>query len=192
MRIRRETPQDIPAIRTVHTEAFATPPPGAEDAATPAADGDPGPGAPAASPVEVGLVDALRRDTESWLSWLSLVAVDASDAVVGHVVCSRAWVGDVPALGLGPLGVLPDRQRRGIGGALMHAVLAAADARDEPLVALLGHTSYYPRFGFRAAEEYGITPPDPEWGAYFQVRTLSSYEPKLRGPFVYARPFREL
>jgi putative acetyltransferase len=74
----------------------------------------------------------------------------------------------------------------------MHAVLGAADALDEPLVALLGHPDYYPRFGFRPAGELGITPPVADWAPYFQARTLSAYQPDLRGAFRYARPFEEL
>ncbi len=74
----------------------------------------------------------------------------------------------------------------------MHAVLGAADALGEPVVVLLGHTDYYPRFGFRPAAELGIEPPVAEWGAHFQARPLSAYDPGLRGPFRYAAPFDDL
>lgn len=164
MLIRRELPEDVTAVDAVHRAAFT-------------------------SAVEADLVTALRAD-EGWLPALSLVAVER-DAVVGHVVCTRATVGDTPALGLGPLGVLPGRQRRGVGSALTHAVLAAAEALDEPVVALLGHLDYYPRFGFRPAAELGILAPDPAWGAHFQARPLSA-GPTPRGPFAYAAPFRDL
>jgi putative acetyltransferase len=104
-------------------------------------------------------------------------------------VCSRATVTGAPVLGLGPLSVRPDWQRRGVGSALVHAVLGAADALGEPLVVLLGSAEYYPRFGFRPASEYGITPQRPEWEPHFQVRTLAAYDPALRGAFAYAEPF---
>ncbi len=74
----------------------------------------------------------------------------------------------------------------------MHAVLGAADALGEPLVALLGSTGYYPRFGFRLASEYGITPTDPEWEPHFQVRPLTAYDPAVRGEFGYPEPFERL
>ncbi|MGW5364897.1 GNAT family N-acetyltransferase [Actinopolymorpha pittospori] len=83
----------------------------------------------------------------------------------------------------------PDHQRRGVGLALVHSLLGAADAIGEPLVALVGSPAYYSRYGFRTSTDYGITPPRPAWGDYFQVRTLTAYEPTLRGAFVFAEPF---
>lgn len=163
--IRREVPDDISAIDVVHRAAF---------------DGE----------VEAKLVRALRADA-GWLPALSMVAVDG-DEVVGHVVCTRATIDGSPALGLGPLGVLPARKRSGVGSALMHAVLGAADALDETVVVLLGHTDYYPRFGFRPATEFGIVPPVAEWGAHFQARPLAAFRPSMRGQFTYAAPFQDL
>ena len=73
--------------------------------------------------------------------------------------------------------------------ALMHAILGAADALGEPLVALLGDPGYYCRFGFELSTAYQITPPQPEWQPHFQVRVLSEYQPRLRGMFTYPEPF---
>lgn len=141
-------------------------------------------------PMEADLVDQLRAD-EGWLPRLSLVAVEG-DAVIGHVVCTRAHLDGAPVLGLGPLSVHPSHQKRGVGSALVHAVLGAADALDEPVVVLLGDPRYYSRFGFRLAEEYGITHQNTEWAPHFQARTLSAYRPELRGDFVYSEPFNRL
>lgn len=171
MLIRRESPADIEAIRRVLTSAFAS-----DD--------------PQSLPVEVSLVDGLRA-SNAWLPQLSLVAL-VQDRVVGHVVCSRADIDGVAALALGPVAVLVEHQGTGIGSALMHAVLGAADALDERVVVLLGHLDYYPRFGFRAASEYGITPPVKEWGAHFQARPLSAYDGSIGGQFTYPEPFNDL
>jgi putative acetyltransferase len=178
--IRRERPDDADAVRRVHTEAFA-------------ATSDTNPDArPDSEPVEPGLVDDLRR-SDAWIDRLSIVA-SIADTVVGHVCCTRAHIlpGEHPALGLGPIGVLPAHQRDGVGAALMHAVIGAADALDEPLIVLLGHPEYYPRFGFVPATGLGITPPVPEWEPAFLARPLSAYNPDVAGEFRYARPFRDL
>lgn len=175
MLVRRERPGDEEAIDEVHRRAFTPATPGVE-------------------PVEVGLVRALRADA-GWVPALSLVAEDAAGRVVGHVVGSEGRVGTTPVVGLGPLGVLPDHQGRQVGHALMHAVLGAAEALDYPAVVLLGHTGYYPRFGFGPAAAVGIVAPDPTWGDHFQARLLTAADgsgPPVRGPFRYAAPFDDL
>jgi putative acetyltransferase len=168
--VRREGPGDVAAIRAVTAAAFARP--GAD------------------VPAEAPLVDWLRAGP-AWIPALSFVALGPDGDVSGHVVCSRGAVGadSAPALALGPLSVRPDRQRRGVGQALMHAVLGAADALGEPLVALLGSVEYYKRFGFRLAGEYGITAGPPDWTAHFQVRVLTGYNRAVRGEFAYPEPF---
>jgi putative acetyltransferase len=98
---------------------------------------------------EADIVDALRGDP-AWA--LSLVA-EVDGEIVGHLLFSR---GD-RAMTLGPLAVLPEHQRSGVGSALMREGLARI---DEPIV-LLGHPEYYTRFGFRAAAPLGIT---NQWG----------------------------
>jgi putative acetyltransferase len=162
MLVRREAAADGDAVRWVTEAAFGR-------------------------PEEARLVTELRAG-DAWLPALSFVAVDG-DAVIGHVVCTRARVGAWAVLALGPLSVHPGHQRRGAGQALTHTVLGAADALGEPLVGLLGSPAYYARFGFRPAGEYEIVPPVPEWRDDFQVRPLTAYAPAIRGPFTYPEPF---
>ena len=71
----------------------------------------------------------------------------------------------------------------------MDALLAAADNADVPLIVLLGAPKYYGRFGFRPAEELGVIPPEPEWGAAFQARPLTAYTRAVAGRFRYASAF---
>jgi len=174
MLVRRERMGDVPAVRRVVTAAFT----------------GPGASSGAAVPPEAALLDSLRVHN-AWIPELSLIAETSDGTVVGHVVCTRGTVGGNPAVGLGPLAVRPDWQRRGVGKALMYAVLGAADAMGEPLVALLGDPAYYRRYGFQASAEYGIAPPNPQWGDYFQVRTLSAYQGQT-GTFAYPEPFNRL
>ncbi len=173
MIVRRERPADSAAVHALHAAAFR--PPGAR---------------PDADVVEARLTDELREDA-GFLPHLSLVATDGG-AVVGHVIATRGWLEPlgVPALGLGPLGVLPEAQRRGVGTVLVHALLAVAEAADERLVALLGEPGYYRRFGFVAAATVGVAAPDPAWGEYFQARWLA--DRRAEGTFRYAEPFARL
>lgn len=177
MLIRRERPDDIDEIRDVIAAAFR----GVAHSAPPLESGG--------EPGEATLVSWLRADV-GWVPELSMVAVDGG-VVVGHVICTRAQVDDQPALGLGPVSVLPERQKSGIGSALMHAVLSAANALDECLVGLLGDPAYYSRFGFVPAESVGVSAPDASWGSYFQVCTLTQYDGQT-GLFRYAAPFDRL
>ena len=191
--IRREGETDAEAIRAVTAAAFVRPgaPGQAPSAQAPSAQAPPGQAPLGQAPPEVRLVDELRA-SGAWIPALSLVAIGPGGDVTGHVLCTRGYVGDMPVLALGPLGVRPDRQRAGVGSALMHAVLGAGDALGEPLVALLGDPGYYTRFGFRLSREYQITPPVASWQPHFQVRLLTAYRPSVRGMFRYAEPFDRL
>ena len=105
-------------------------------------------------PTEAEIVRAVRDLAGSF----GLV-IEEDGTVVGHVQLSRAWVGSDPVLALGPIGVLPARQGRGIGSALVEAALAAARKRREIAVILLGSQAFYPRFGFRAGASFGLRNP---------------------------------
>jgi putative acetyltransferase len=168
--IRRATPSDEPAIYRIHNAAFAT---------------DDGRTAP-----EAELVDRLRIAGDS-IPALSLVA-EIRGTAVGHVVASRARIDEYSSLGLGPLGVLPTHQRQGVGTALVHAALAAADALDFPEVVLLGDPGYYHRFGFQLAQPAGVQPPNPGWTEHFQIRTLASWTKQRQGSFRYAPAFDDI
>lgn len=176
MLVRREVRSDHGVVHSIHLAAFARD------------DGEPA--------VEADLTDRLR--TGAWfLPALSLVAVADGDGpgcgVVGHVIATRGTVepGGAPALGVGPLGVAPAWQGHGVGAALMHALLGAAEATGETIVCLLGSPRYYRRFGFRPAVEAGIAGPDPAWGGAFQARTFGT-GPVEPGTFRYAAPFDDL
>lgn len=175
--IRPEVAQDVDEVSSLVGAAFAL----SAHSAPPVKSGGP--------PGEVDLMKWLRED-EGWLPELSLVAV-SNGRIVGQVVCTRALVGGEPALGLGPLSVLPDVQGHGVGTALVQEVLARAERAGETLVALVGDPAYYRRFGFQPATTLGVTSPDPRYGDYFQARGLGGGG-HPRGRFQYAAPFERL
>lgn len=123
---RPETSSDIVAVRNVNTEAFG-------------------------GPAEAELVDALRRDG---LVIASLVA-DDNGVVVGHILLSRLFIhldtSTIPAVALAPMAVVPARQRSGIGSMLIRAGLDTCRRLGEQIVLVVGHPTYYPRFGFSHA-----------------------------------------
>ena len=131
MRIRRERPADVAGVRHVNESAFDT-------------------------PLEANLVDRLRAEATPLIS---LVA-DDDGLIVGHILFSPVTLSSddgVRVLGLAPMAVLPDRQRRGIGSSLVHAGLDECRMKGAAAVVVLGHPKYYPRFGFRPASSFGIT-----------------------------------
>jgi putative acetyltransferase len=123
--IREELPEDRAAIRAVNDLAFGT-------------------------PEEAVLVDRLRADG---LVLASLVACE-DGAVDGHILFSALAIETagrtIRGAALAPMAVRPERQRRGIGSALVRRGLEACRARGVEAVVVLGHPSYYPRFGFSA------------------------------------------
>jgi putative acetyltransferase len=141
-------------------------------------------------PRVVDLVDALAAGPVR----LSLVAEDEHGAVVGHTMLSRGWI-DAPArlaevLILSPLSVDPPVQARGIGGELVRAALAGAEALGAPALFLEGDPRYYSRFGFVAGATRGFAPPSvriPE--AAFQVVVLPPWAEWITGALVYPEAF---
>ena len=122
-------------------------------------------------PEEADLVDKLRTVRDALIS---LVA-ELEKRIVGHILFSRMWIetpsGLVPAVALAPMAVLPECQRRGIGGQLIRHGLDLLRARDEKIVIVIGHPDYYPRFGFSSEKARPLE--GPFTGAVFMAMELS-------------------
>lgn len=78
---------------------------------------------------------------------LSLVATHKGQ-IIGQVALSPATVGEARYLCVGPLAVLPEHQREGVGSALMGHALGVAQAYGRDGVVVQGDLNYYSRFGF--------------------------------------------
>lgn len=163
MRIRREQSDDFDAIHEIVEAAFG-------------------------QPDEAELVRRLRA-SDVYVPELALVA-EIDGQILGHIMLTYADLDGRRVLSLAPLAVKPGRQRDGIGISLTKEALARADERGEPLVIVLGHAEYYPRFGFEPARRHGIEPPDPQIpDEVFMVVRLRSYDPTLRGRITYPPAF---
>lgn len=147
-------------------------------------------GAAFGSPVEPKLVADLRA-SPGYLPELALVADDGGGDVSGHVMFTRTRLVDgTPILMLSPLAVRPDRQRQGVGSALVEEGLRRCRERDEPLAIVEGDPRYYSRFGFVQATELGLERPleaTPIWA--FQALALPGHRPDVGGKVVYPPPF---
>ncbi len=168
MHSRLETQADYDAIRHINEAAFET-------------------------PAEAKLVDALRV---SVASYISLVA-ERDGNVLGHILFTPVTVdsGDTQwsALGLAPMAVAPDNQRQGIGSSLVRAGLAECRSIGQPVVFVLGHPKYYPRFGFVPAPPLGLTCEYPVPDEVFMVAELEPDAIRSRTGLVrYAPAFNDL
>ena len=172
--IRPETAADFPAVRELVTAAF-----GRAD--------------------EARLVERLR-DCDAYIPELALTAASADgkgEEIVGHLLLTRLPIrldrgGSVIALALAPVAVRPDRQREGVGSALVGQALERAADLGFGAVIVLGHPSYYPRFGFLPGGAFGVRCPFDVPGEAFMARELvPGALRECEGMVVYARAFME-
>jgi len=138
------------------------------------------------------LLDALRGSW-AWEDELSFVAV-SEGRPVGHVLFTHAFLDSpsrlVDVLVMGPVGVRPEWQRRGVGSALITAALDVVGRRPESVVFVEGDPRLYTRFGFRPGAECGFSKPsDRIPDGAFMALLMPSHEPQMTGRLVYPDAF---
>lgn len=164
--IRAEKPEDIPAIRQVHQQAFQ----------------------PRLN--EAHLVELLRQAHKTPVSMVAL----SEGRLVGHVLFSPITF--VPAqptirgLGLAPIGVLPEFQKQGIGSKLIAQGLQDCQQSGYDLAVVLGDPHFYSRFGFSCAKDHQLGNEynaDAEFmvmelraGALRGVKGMVKYQPEFK------------
>ena len=167
--VRPERPSDAAAIRQVLVEAFG----GADEA---------------------DLVEALRTRGELVVG---LVA-EVDGQIAGYVAFSPVEVDPAPpvrlmAVGLAPLAVSVAHQRRGVGERLTWAGLDACRRRGEQAAVVLGHSDYYPRFGFSRADRRGLrcefeSPPE----SFMALELVDGALDGVHGLVRYSEAFRNV
>jgi putative acetyltransferase len=127
----QKTAEDIAAIHAINTEAFD----------------------------RHGETAAFDEFRENRNDIVSLVATE-DERILGHVLFSPVTLqranGPARGMGLGQLAVLPEYQRRGIGQLLTRQGLQQLGESNCPFVIVVGHASYYPRFGFEPGTNHGM------------------------------------
>lgn len=154
--IRPEIPADYDEIRRLVRKSFET----AEHT-----NGD-----------EYNLVGRLRN-SRAYIPELSLVA-ERNGKLAGHIMFTQIRAGNTTQLILAPLSVLPEYQKQGIGSALIAAGHTAAQKTEYEFSILVGHASYYPKFGYRPAAEFGLKCPfevPPECFMAFNLKGRKTY-----------------
>lgn len=138
--IRQEHINDLPGIREVNKKAFEN------------------------GENEARLVD-LIRNSEHFIPELSLVAEKEDGEIIGHILFSTIHLvtknATLPTLGLAPMAVMPGYQNEGIGSELVKAGLKDCEALGFKHVFVLGHPSFYPKFGFTPSITFCIQSPFP-------------------------------
>lgn len=162
--IRSETPADKDAIARVNRLAFG-------------------------QDTEANLVADLR---DGGFVRVSLVA-EVENELVGHILFSRLPIvskhGIVEALSLAPMAVVPLRQRRGIGGRLIEEGLGVCRAEGHGIVVVLGHPTYYPRFGFSAELAEPLVSPFGGGEAWMAIELIPGALSGVAGTVEYPPPF---
>jgi putative acetyltransferase len=140
MEIRKSTEQDLIGLLAVEEKAFGE----------------------TEGPVIIELVRDLLKDPTAQ-PLLSLIALH-DHKIVGHILFTKAVINnfaEVESAILAPLAVVPGFQNRGVGGRLINEGLKILSEAGVKLVFVLGHPSYYPKFGFEPAGRQGFNAPYP-------------------------------
>lgn len=146
MKIRMETPADYEAVERLTYQAFSTMQ------------------KPERGECDEHLLVHKMRSVSAFIPELSFVC-ELDGRIVGHIVYTKSKIVGKDSAGhemitFGPVSVLPEYQKRGVGAALIRHTLEKAKALGHRAVLITGHPEYYPRFGFVNAEKFEITLPD--------------------------------
>lgn len=140
------------------------------------------------------LVAKLRK-SDAFIPELSLVA-EQNQELIGHVLLTKITIENegkqTTSLALAPVSVLSDYQKQGVGSQLISAALTKAKELGYLSVIVLGHDTYYPKFGFQPASIFGIESPFEVPDEAFMALELEEGNLQgVSGKVVYSKPFFE-
>lgn len=126
-------------------------------------------------------------NTPDYVPQLSLVALKGEE-IVGVILYVKAVIKtktqEIPSLTFGPLCVLPELQRKGIGGILLKESMGLATEAGFASIFICGVPSYYPKFGFQTADQFCITMPDgSNFDAFMGIELKKGSLQGIKGAF---------
>jgi putative acetyltransferase len=130
MEIRPEQEKDWPSVYDLNVSAFDT-------------------------KAEANLVNSLREIISPIISIVATI----DGVVVGHILFTPVELSqnaDTFIMGLAPMAVTEKQRVKGIGGAMVASGIKECKQLGAGAVVVLGHSSYYPKFGFKAASRFNI------------------------------------
>jgi len=144
---------------------------------------------------EARLVEKLRK-TPAYIPELSLVA-RYRNAIIGHILLYpikiNAYKKKCNSLALAPVSVIPSFQNRKVGSRLIREGLEKARKLGFKSVIVVGHSGYYPRFGFEKASKYGISAPfDVPDTAFFAIELEKDGLKNCNGTIEYPSEYSEV
>jgi len=144
--------------------------------------------------MEQFLVAKLRK-SNVFIPELSLVA-EINENIVGHLMLTKLLIKDgeknYDSLALAPVSVLPDYQNKGIGSKLILQGLKISKEIGFKSIIVLGHETYYPRFGFKSASKWGIKAPfDVSNESFMALELEDGSLERITGTVVYSKEFFE-
>ncbi len=130
------------------------------------------------------------RGSDGFIKELSLVAEEDGE-ILGHIVFTKATIGDTNGLTLAPLSVLPTAQKKGVGTALMNKGHEIAKELGYDIIVVLGSEKYYPRVGYKPASMLGISAPFDVPDENFMAISLSGNTDPINGTVAYVKEILE-
>lgn len=130
----------------------------------------------------------MLRNSKNFIPELSLVAIE-DNKIVGYILFTKVKIGDYEEIALAPLAVLPEFQKKGIGGSLIKKGHEIAKKLGYHYSIVIGSEKYYPKFGYVPAIKYGIKAPFQVDNENFMAVKLNNSIMEIKDIVEYAKEF---